>query len=104
MKTLKQSLKENGIKVQINNKLELAFNEALKDKEFEEFINKLKIDKSILVKYTSLLKRSCSEYSNCKNCKNVLECKNEVNGHAYLPILNKNKLNIKKKYIKILRI
>lgn len=92
MKTLKQSLNENGIKVRINNKLELAFNEALKDKEFEEFINKLKIDKSILVKYTSLLKKSCSEYSNCKNCKNVLECKNEVNGHAYLPILNKNKL------------
>ena len=29
MKTLKQSLNENGIKVQINNKLELAFNEAL---------------------------------------------------------------------------
>ena len=40
MKTLKQSLNENGIKVQINNKLELAFNEALKDKEFEEFIIK----------------------------------------------------------------
>lgn len=100
MKTLKQTFKESGIMDQLNGNLITAFNEALEDEKFKEFILKLKIDKSILSKYTSTLKKSCIEYTNCQNCKNIMECKNEMKGHAYLPIQDNNKLTFNYKACK----
>lgn len=65
------------------------FNKILKDEEFKEYIDKLKIPYEELAKYTSILETCKEEYYNCKNCKSILECKNKIEGCLYLPI-NKN--------------
>ena len=40
------------------------------------------------MKYTTKLELSASELNNCKNCKNILECKNEVCGYVFFPEKN----------------
>lgn len=62
------------------------FNKILKDNEFKEYIDKLKIPYEELSKYTSLLEQCKEEYCNCKNCKSILECKNKIDGCVYLPV------------------
>lgn len=93
MKTIKEELQELGLSDKINKNLESSFNEALKDKKFKEFISILKMNKKDLIKYTSLLQKSSCEYNNCKNCKSIMECKNNQIGFAYLPKIKNNKIN-----------
>ena len=89
--------------------LKKSYNEALKNKDFKDFISKLKSDDNILMKYTSTLEECSSEYNNCLNCKGLKECQNQLTGYAYLPkVVGKNitfhfkpckyKLNNDKKY------
>ena len=81
MKTLEES-----IKFESNEKdLKSGLNESLKDSKFKKLVDKLKLPNDLLEKYTSLLEDSSIEYNNCLNCKNILECKNKVKGHCYLP-------------------
>lgn len=75
-----------------NFKLEKKFNEALKNEEFKKFIDKLKIEEEVLMKYTSTLEESSVEFNNCLNCNGLSECKNSVVGYAYLPKINNNKI------------
>ena len=82
MQSLKESLKINK---NLNNMLDEAYDEALENEEFKNFVSKLKLKRSVLKKYTSLLETSLKEYQNCQNCKNILSCKNKVEGYAYLP-------------------
>ena len=72
------------------NKLDLdsEYKEALKNPNFKAITKNLKLDSNELKKYTSLLEESSKEYEQCKNCKNLLECKNKVEGFCYLPINN----------------
>ena len=69
-----------------------AFRTFARKEDFKKFIEKIKLPDSTLMKYTSILETSCSEYMNCKNCKNILECKNKVCGYAYLPKIEKEEL------------
>ena len=46
--------------------LEDAYDEALKDEEFKNFVGKIKLKRSTLIKYTSSLEESFLEYSHCK--------------------------------------
>lgn len=64
------------------------FNKLLKDSEYKEFIDSLDIPYEVLAKYTSLLELSKEEYFNCKSCKNILECKNKIDGCRYIPEYN----------------
>lgn len=66
--------------------------EALSNKEFADFVSNIKLSKEELSKYTSLLLESFTEYSNCLKCKNILTCKNKVEGCAYLPKIVNNKI------------
>ena len=75
-----------------NNALVKSYDEALSNNNFKDFVNKIKLPASTLMKYTSILESSCSEYTNCKNCKNILECKNKVTGYAYLPRIENEEL------------
>ena len=68
-----------------NTALEKSYNEALKNEDFKKFVDKIKLSDNTLMKYTSILESSCLEYTNCRNCKNILECKNKITGYAYLP-------------------
>ena len=77
----------------LNNKeLEKSYNDALKNEDFKNYINKIKLPATTLMKYTSILESSCMEYTNCKKCKNILECKNKVCGYAYLPRIQEDEL------------
>lgn len=75
-----------------NNKLSKHFNEALKNVNFKNFVEKLKLDEDTLMKYTSTLEESSIEFNNCLNCSNLSECKNKVVGYAYLPKVSNNKI------------
>lgn len=88
MKTLQES-----IKLEKNN-IDLlgSFNESIKNEEFKKLIDKLKLPYEELSKYTTTLEDCSIEYNNCLNCKNILECKNKINGYAYLPEIENKKL------------
>ena len=82
-------------KIDINNhKLDLQkeYKESLKDKNFKVFVEKLNISDKILMKYTSILEESAKEFKNCCNCQNLMECKNKMQGFAYLPRINGDNL------------
>ena len=89
MKTVCENL---NIKNQ-SNELKASFNQSIKDEEFEKFVSKIKLPVEVLMKYTTLLEESKKEYNNCLNCKGLMECKNLVRGHAYLPEVKNKKLN-----------
>ena len=86
MKELKTMIKTKNTKLMTN------FNKALKDDEFKSFIDILGLSYEELAKYTSILQESSIEYNHCKNCKSILECKNRVNGYAYLPEVKNNQI------------
>ena len=45
-----------------------------------------------LIKYTSKLNKTVDDLKNCKNCKGLVECKNEITGFIYYPEVLDNKL------------
>lgn len=92
MENLKEVVNRMGIKDNIKSALEKEFDTACKNKEFKDFVSKINMPKEELMKYTSLLEESSKEYCHCMNCKNIFECKNKIEGHAYLPKIIKNKL------------
>lgn len=73
-------------------KLKQEYIKALEDNKFKEFVNCLKIDDELLMKYTSRLKESSCEFHNCMNCKGLPECKNKVRGFILMPSKDKNRL------------
>lgn len=89
MENINKMMKNNNL----NYKLKVAYEEAKKDSSFNELISKINLSDEELMKHTSLLEDSAKEYSNCKTCKNILSCKNNMNGYCYLPILSDGNLN-----------
>lgn len=65
--------------------LMVEYKKALKNQNFKAMVSKINLSENILMKYTSLLEESAEEYKNCCNCKNIVECKNKIEGFAYLP-------------------
>lgn len=56
---------------------------------FRKIVNSLDVPKDKLIANTSKIEDSALQLEKCMKCKNVLECKNEVNGYVYYPsILN----------------
>jgi primosomal protein DnaI len=58
------------------------------DMMFRRIANDVDLPKEILMKYTTKIEKSSCELKNCKKCKNIFECKNEVNGYVYYPQKN----------------
>lgn len=71
-----------------NQELEKSYQEALKNSNFKDFIEKLNIDEKLAMKYTSSLEESSCEFHNCLDCPGVQACKNKLLGYAYLPKIN----------------
>lgn len=65
---------------------------ALKDEKFSSLVTRLQITDKIGSKYTSKLEMTAKELHNCSKCKNLLECKNQVNGCVYYPNKEDNRL------------
>ena len=69
--------------------------QSLKELEKQQFkyeILFLDASDEVLMKYTSTLEEAMCEYINCKNCKNILTCKNKVEGFCYKPEVVDNTL------------
>lgn len=62
------------------------------DMTFRKIANDLKLPTKTLMKYTSKIASSSCEVKNCKNCKNIFECKNEINGYVYYPQVNEENI------------
>ncbi len=90
MKKIGEQLASDRIKT--NKSLQKDFFKAMEDKKFQILVSKLKLDDEILMKYTSSLEESAEEYNNCMGCKSILECQNKIEGYAYIPKINNNKL------------
>lgn len=66
-------------------KLKESYQDALKNKNFQQFVSKLNIDEEILMQYTSILEECAQEYDHCLNCSGLGDCKNKILGYIYLP-------------------
>lgn len=72
--------------------LKRSYMDACSNKEFVNFIQEINAPDQILMKYTSTLEEAMQEEINCKNCKNILTCKNKVEGFCYKPEVIDNTL------------
>ena len=77
----------------LDNDLKKAYLEALENNDFKELVSELHMPIEVLMKYTSSLEEASLEYSHCKHCKNLLSCKNKINGYCYLPKVDNDKLS-----------
>ena len=79
-------------------KLEADYrNQYDSDMVFRHIANELELPTDTLMKYTTKIEKSSCELKNCKKCKNIFECKNEVEGYVYYP--QKNDTDIEFCYI-----
>ena len=62
----------------LRDKLNEAYDEALKNADFKEVVSKTKLKREILVQYTSTLEECAKEYGNCKKCPGINACKNKI--------------------------
>lgn len=60
---------------------------------FKQITKHLNLSDDYLKKYTSILEECSSEFDNCKNCKNLFDCKNKLEGYCYLPVNINNTIN-----------
>ena len=65
---------------------------AMEDNNFKAFIYKLNLDEEKLMKYTTKLETTVKELSHCKNCPGIGNCKNEVTGCVYYPLIDNGDL------------
>ena len=72
--------------------LENEYLNALKDEDFSDLVKTIDLSNDELMKYTSRLDTCSKEKKNCKNCKGLSECKNEVFGFSLTPIKSGNRL------------
>ncbi len=79
-------------KKSINDDLRREFIKSSTDETFKKLCARLKIDDEILMKYTSKLETTSCELKNCSKCKSLDKCKNEVEGHVYYPVVEKDYL------------
>lgn len=80
--------------------LEVEYFKENKNPEFKKFTQSINLNDKILMKYTSSLKQCFNEKENCKNCKGIENCKNEVVGCFYEPIIVDGNLNFSHKTCK----
>lgn len=89
MEKINNSMKNTN---DLSYKLKVAFEEAKKDETFKKIVESINLSDEELMKYTSSIEDSAHEYKNCLGCKNILSCKNNINGFCYLPLLKDGKL------------
>lgn len=73
--------------------LDTEYIEAQKNPNFKSITKNLKLKDEELKKYTSIIGECAEEYSHCKECKGLLDCKNKVEGYCYLPVNSSGNLN-----------
>ena len=79
-------------KKKIEASLRNSYATAYKNPKFKALINNLKVKEDIAIKYTSKLEETVEELTNCDGCKNLLCCKNKIEGYVYFPVFKNDKL------------
>ncbi len=92
MKNVSTVIENQGLKSKIDKELERNFDKSLEKEEFKILVEKLRLPKKDLIKYTSTLEECADNYSRCLGCKNILECPYNIQGYAYLPKVVDSKL------------
>ncbi len=72
--------------------LKKNYMKAMNDENFKTLVNKFKINEDTIIKNTSKFLKSCNNLKNCKGCRSIATCKNELAGYVYYPCINKNNL------------
>ena len=85
MENAKDVLKYHYSKTKLEHDYQKKYND---DIIFRKIANSTKLPTDTLMRYTTKLELATNEYNNCKNCKNIMECKNEVSGYVYYPERN----------------
>lgn len=67
------------------NELKQNYIKKLNNPSFVEVVNTLDLEDDVLMRYTSSLEASAKEFENCKHCKGLEYCKNELKGYLYKP-------------------
>ena len=62
-----------------------SFNEAKKNGEFKDFLDKIKVPDELAMKYTTTLLESMDEYNHCLSCKGLNDCKNKMGNRLRPP-------------------
>ena len=88
MHNVLEDIDNNLIKIDLDEE----YKNASSDSNFKAITKNLNIDSNNLKKYTSILEECSIEYEHCKNCKNLLDCLNKIEGYCYLPFNNNGSL------------
>ena len=83
--------------------LEKDFNSALENEGFSNFVSKLKLDRKVLMKYTTRLIECYGNYDVCMNCKGLVNCPFKPSGYSYLPSVIDDRLEFDYKPCKFLK-
>ena len=79
----------------LDHELKKSYLVAKKNQAFLNLIDKLNAPEELLMQYTSRLEDSAAEYENCMKCKGLLECSNQVEGYACLPVVENGFIDFK---------
>ncbi len=78
-----------GLKGIITKENEMSINNvylnALKDKDFNAIVNKLKLNENIIKRNVTKIEDTINEIRTCKKCSGLYDCKNKVIGHVFFP-------------------
>lgn len=83
MESIKDTIKKTNYG-KSNYKLERDYQKDYdEDMTFRKICNDLELPTETLMKYTTKLEKCSMECNNCQKCKNIFECKNEVEGYRF---------------------
>ena len=80
--------------------IKLEYFKSKKDEGFKSFTDKIDLSDDYLMKYNFELKQAYNECENCKKCKGLNSCTNEVKGCVYSPKVVDNELTFNYKTCK----
>ncbi len=83
IKTVSKKVISSNIKLK---SLKQEFMASLEDQNFVKVVNRLNVDESVLINNTSKIKNTVNELKNCKTCKGLHMCKNNLCGYVSYPI------------------
>jgi len=73
-------------------RLRTSFMESCRDQAFRDYVYSLAIREEILMKYTSSLEDAFHEKEQCKKCKSLSTCSNQMKGYVYSPEVDEKKI------------
>lgn len=80
-------------KKDLDNLIKKNFKLSMQDNNFANLCYRLNLSEDVLMKYTTKLEETVKELNNCKGCKGLGECKNQICGLVNFPSVIENNLS-----------